>query len=112
MQRAHRIGAARDRPTVDKFPPMVENFQPIVDNFQPWKEKDDIVRIGFKLLSSAVREKRRALRSWSAARREDKNNKMRLSYGKIWIKGDLYTWDIDSRKATVLRSGNNPVREE
>lgn len=102
IQRAHRIGYFKDGVK-----------RPVIVNFMSWAEKEDILHSGFKLkntdfsvsedFSKPLREKRRNLWNDSKQIRQDKSNKVHLSYDKLVVNGDVFIWDDEQRKAVLAR---------
>ncbi|XP_042148842.1 uncharacterized protein LOC121837307 [Ixodes scapularis] len=102
IQRAHRIGYFKD------------GFKrPVIVNFMSWTEKEDILHSGFKFkntdfsvsedFSNSLREKRRNLWSHSKQIRQDKSNKVHLSYDKLVVNGDVFIWDAERKEAVPVR---------
>lgn len=50
-----------------------------------------------------MREKKRKLWKWSAEKRENKENKILLSYFKLFINGDAYAWNAKQRSGVLVK---------
>lgn len=111
IQRAHRLGTFKER-----------SCRPIIASFQNWKERDNIMRNAFKFKNSAysvsedfsalVREKRRKLWDYSKEKRQDKNNKVYLTYDKLVINGDTYAWDFEQSMPILVRKKAPPIQQD
>ncbi|XP_050043052.1 uncharacterized protein [Dermacentor andersoni] len=103
VERAHRVGVFREGKN-----------RPIVACFSRWKARENVFKNACRLkgtsysisedFSRAVQEKRRQLWNYAKEKRENKENRVRLSYDKLIINGQTFVWDSDMRMPVPLQA--------
>ncbi|XP_049520556.1 uncharacterized protein LOC125944250 isoform X2 [Dermacentor silvarum] len=102
LERAHRLGRYnenRKRPIIVKFS-LYKERQVVLLNAK--KFKNSLYSVG-EDYSSETRNTRKKLWEYAKAKREDKNNKVKLNFDKLIINGRAFRWDEDKEEVVPLR---------
>lgn len=101
-EKIHRLGKQHET-----------KIRPVMIRFSSRNEKAEVMRNAYKLKGSVlslsedytfeVREKRRHLWAYAKAQKSDPSNKVRLTYDKLIINGQMFTWNAEIEKVVAVK---------